>query len=123
MEQSETIEFDQYVEYLIFLFLHVAHADFTVKSSEINSIISKIDKNFPEAPDPHSLFLDIKDMYENLNDDEIESTVVSNLHKFDGELQPEKVIRDLHDIIASDGLIMENELKLFKKLKSMLRGL
>jgi hypothetical protein len=43
--------FDQYQEFILFLLIHVGNSDYSLKSAEIEVILSKMEDYFPDIED------------------------------------------------------------------------
>jgi uncharacterized tellurite resistance protein B-like protein len=116
--------FNTYGEYILFLFIHVANADFTVKGSEIDVILSKMEDYFPEEHSSdflRDLFVKLSSEYDSLNDSDIKNIIYNNYKKFQESASTTgRVFVDLHEVINADGYIDETEVKVLQELKSLL---
>lgn len=117
--------FDTYQEFILFLFIHLASADYSFKANEIEVILNKMEDYFPEVDDTDSLyniFINLKDEYEDLNDEEINQIIFDNYHKHKNEGgSKDRILIDLHEIISADGYIHEQETRVLEHLKSLLK--
>jgi uncharacterized tellurite resistance protein B-like protein len=116
--------FETYGEYILFLFIHVANADFTVKGTEIDVILQKMEDYFPEIESEDELrdmFVRLTSEYDNLNDSDINNVIYSNFKKFEAShAATSRILVDLHEIINADGYIDESETKVLEDLKNLL---
>lgn len=117
--------FDTYPEYLLFLFIHTANADYSFKGAEIDVILSKMEIYFQEDRTNEGLqntFLKMKDEYDKLSDTDIRQVIYSNYRKFSihGN-NKDRIFIDLHEIISADGYIHEDETRVIEELKSLLK--
>ncbi len=116
--------FDQYQEFIIFLLIHVANSDFSLKAAEIEVILGKMEDYFPEIEDMDELrskFINVQDNYNELNDSDINHLIYHNYLNFrDKEINTMRIVNDLQEVIMADGLIHERETKAFESIKKLL---
>ncbi|GAA5028143.1 hypothetical protein GCM10011506_15270 [Marivirga lumbricoides] len=116
--------FKQYQEFIIFLLVHIANSDFTIKGAEIEVIISKMEDYFPDIEDLDKLrskFVNIQEAYESLNDGDINHLIYHNYLTFkDTAIHPDRIVNDLQEVILADGLIHERETQTFESIKKLL---
>ena len=116
--------FKQYQDFIIFLLVHIANSDFSMKGAEIEVIISKMEDYFPDVEDLDKLrskFVNIQEAYESLNDSDINHLIYYNYLGFkDTAVHPERIVNDLQEVILADGLIHERETKTFESIKKLL---
>lgn len=118
-------EFDTYPEYLLFLFIHTANADYSFKGAEVDVILNKMEVYFQEGEtteELHDLFVKMKDAYDKLGDYDIKTIIFNNYKKFSGKGgNKDRIFIDLHEIISADGYIHEDETRVIEELKILLR--
>lgn len=116
--------FKQYHDFIIFLLVHIANSDFSMKGAEIEVIISKMEDYFPDVEDMDTLrskFVNMQEAYEALNDTDINHLIFHNYLNFkDTEVHAERIMNDLQEVILADGLIHERETKTFDSIKKLL---
>lgn len=116
--------FESYGEYILFLFIHVANADFAVKGVEIDVILQKMEDYFPDIEDEEvlrNLFVKLTDEYDTLNDTDINHVIFNNFMKFKtSNANTSRILVDLHEIINADGYIDESETRVLSDLKKLL---
>ena len=116
--------FEQYQEFISFLLIHVGNSDYSLKTSEIEVILSKMEDYFPEIEDTDELrtkFVSFQDNYESLSDSDINHIIYHNyLHYKDREINANRIMNDLNEVIMADGLIHDMETKTLESLKKLL---
>ena len=116
--------FEQYQEFISFLLIHVGNSDYSLKTSEIEVILSKMEDYFPEIEDTDELrtkFVSFQDNYESLSDSDINHIIYHNyLHYKDKEINANRIMNDLNEVIMADGLIHDMETKTLESLKKLL---
>ncbi|GAB3338250.1 hypothetical protein GCM10027429_23250 [Marivirga atlantica] len=116
--------FDQYQEFILFLLIHVGNSDYSLKSAEIEVILSKMEDYFPDIEDTDELrstFISYQDDYQELNDSDINHIIYHNyLHFKDKHVNANRIMNDLNEVIMADGLIHEMETKALESLKKLL---
>lgn len=116
--------FENQEEFILFLFIHIASADFSVGHSEVDVILAKMEDIFPVELDIHDYFIIMKDYYDKLNNDTIEKVIVENFRKFKlGLSNTDRILNDIYEIISADGIIQETETAVIDKLRKMLKGI
>jgi uncharacterized tellurite resistance protein B-like protein len=113
-----------YPEFIGFLLIHVGNSDFSLKRAEIEVILSKMEDYFPDVEDMDELrthLVTLQDEYEELNDSDINQIIYHNyLHFRDRQINADRIINDLQEVIMADGLIHERETKTFESIKKLL---
>ncbi len=113
--------FETQEEFILFLFLHIANADFSVGQSEIDVILTKMEDIFPVELDIHELFISMKDYYDKLENADIERVIVENFKKFKlGLSNTDRILNDIYEIITADGIIQETETAAIDKIRSLI---
>ncbi|MFT4804021.1 MAG: putative tellurite resistance protein B-like protein [Marivirga sp.] len=116
--------FSAYQEFILFLLIHVGNSDYSLKSAEIEVILSKMEDYFPdieESDELRSTFVNYQDNYQELNDSDINHIIYNNyLHYKDREINANRMLNDLNEVIMADGLIHEMETKTLESLKKLL---
>jgi uncharacterized tellurite resistance protein B-like protein len=116
--------FNEYQEFILFLLIHVGNSDYSLKSAEIEVILSKMEDYFPdveETDELRSTFVNYQDNYQELNDSDINHIIYSNyLHYKDKAINANRILNDLNEVIMADGLIHEMETKTLESLKKLL---
>ncbi len=116
--------FKDYQGFIIFLLVHIGNSDYTMKGSEIEVILSKMEDYFPEIDDMDTLrnrFIFLLDEYAKMNDSDINHMIYHNYIKFrDQKINSQRILNDLQEVIMADGLIHEKETKTFESIKKLL---
>jgi len=114
---------NSYQEYLLFLYIYLANSDYNIQFAEVNTILSKMEDLFPGGMDLEGMFLEVKDKFDKLDNDEVESMIRENYLNFRTKLpNPERFFNDLFDIIVSDGIIQDYEMEAFDKIKRIVQS-
>ena len=102
-------------EFILFLLLHIANSDYSLKLEEIEVILAKMEGYFPDVEDTDKLrstFVSFEDAYQELSDSDINHIIYYNyLHYRDERINAERIMNDLIEVILADGLIHERETK------------
>jgi uncharacterized tellurite resistance protein B-like protein len=116
--------FKEYQEFIIFLLIHIGNADYTLTGPEIEVILSKMEDYFPDVDEMDTLrnkFIYYKDEYEEMNDTDINHLIYDNYLKFrDQQINSQRILNDLQEVIMADGLIHDKETKTFESIKKLL---
>ncbi len=116
--------FNVYQEFILFLLIHVGNSDYKLNSEEIEVILSKMEDYFSDVEDIDQLrnkFIAYQDVYQELSDSDINHIIYYNyLHFKEKQLNADRIMSDLQEVIMADGLIHEMETKTFEAIKKLL---
>ena len=113
--------FENYQQFLLFLYVHIAEADLEVKISEIEVIISKMKKLFPEVSNLNKLFSEVQRHYESLSKEQVDLIIKDNFEKFSRiRNNAELIFDDLFEIIYADDVVHDLEIESIRPIKALL---
>lgn len=116
--------FNNYESFILFLLIHIGSSDHSLKGSEIEVILSKMEDYFPDIEDMDDIrekFITFKDEYEELSDSDINHIIYHNyLHNKNNNINADRIINDLQEVIMADGYIHEMETKAVEAVKKLL---
>ena len=111
-----------FADFVLFLYIHMAHADGDFHSSEKKVILEKIPKLFPGETDPAKKMAAATVEYGTISQDQFPQIIRSTFKHF-GEVkfnQKYKVYTDMYDIIHADGKVDESETHVLNELKEII---
>jgi len=102
---------DNFSEFVLFLYIHMALADGTLQFEEEIVILDKLTKLFPQEGNPKKKFDDAVAAYRNFNQSTLDEFVRHSFKHFNHVkfAQRYKVYTDMYDIIHADGKVDEKE--------------
>jgi uncharacterized tellurite resistance protein B-like protein len=116
--------FKNYESFILFLLIHVGSSDYSLKGSEIEVILSKMEDYFPDIEDMDQLrskFVALKDEYEEQSDSDINHIIYHNyLHYKNDRINANRIMNDLQEVIMADGFIHDMETKTIEAIKKLL---
>ena len=116
--------FKNYESFILVLLIHVGGSDYSLKGSEIEVILSKMEDYFRDIEDKDELrlkFITLKDEYEELADSDINHIIYQNyLHYKQNKINAERIMNDLQEVVMADGLIHDMETKTMESVKKLL---
>ena len=111
-----------FADFVLFLYVHMAHADGDFHSSEKKVILDKIPKLFPNEKEPAKKLETAVAEYGTISQEQIPLIIRSTFKHF-GEVkfnQKYKVYTDMYDIIHADGKVDESETYVLNELKEII---
>jgi len=111
-----------FADFVLFLYVHMAHADGEFHSLEKGVVLNKMTKIFPKEGDHEKKFDDAVTHYRGIDHSEITAIIRDTFKHFDQVKfqQKYKVYTDMYDIINADGKIEESETKALDELKQII---
>jgi uncharacterized tellurite resistance protein B-like protein len=109
-------------DFVLFLYVHVAHIDNTYDPKEIALIKSKMKGLFPDETDlEKKLYQTIRD-YNRFDRSNMAQLCSDTLDHFkdDKETSKSRLYSDVQDIINADGKIEDQETEVFRRIKKMI---
>ena len=109
-------------DFVLFLYVHMAHADGDLHSSEESVILDKISKIFPVEGNPKKKFDDAVAEYKSIDAAGIHAIIRDTFKHFTQVkfAQKYKVYTDMYDIINADGKVEESETNALHELKEII---
>jgi uncharacterized tellurite resistance protein B-like protein len=113
---------DNFADFVLFLYVHMAHSDSDYHTTEIEVIREKMAKLFPKEANHEQKLQDEVARYKSLDKKKINS-IIEDSFKFFNKIkfsQKYKVYTDMYDIIHADGIISDHETKALGELKKII---
>jgi len=113
---------DNFADFVLFLYIHMAHADGVYHPAEREVIAERIPKLFPAETDITSKLARAEKQYEAVEKSKIETIIRETFQHFHSVkfAQKYKVYTDMYDIIHADGKVEESETKALNRLKDII---
>lgn len=111
-----------FADFVMFLYIHMAHADGEYHPSEEKAILSKVPKLYPDEEDPSSKLKHAFASYKEVRPEEIKGIIHDTFHHFPHVKfsQKYKVYTDMFDIVHADGKVHEAEARALQELKEII---
>jgi uncharacterized tellurite resistance protein B-like protein len=109
-------------DFLLFLYVHVAHIDNTYDPLEISTIKAKMSSLFPEGVDiERKLYQTIRE-YNAFDQAKINDLWQDSFNHFqqNGDARASRLYEDVSEIVNADGAVHPMELDVLRKLKSII---
>lgn len=108
-------------DFLLFLYVHVAHLDHTFDPKEISTIKSKMPKLFAEGTDLEKKLYQAIREYNQFDRSKINKLCADTLQHFKGQgaTLPPQVFEDFKDIIMSDGEVHDLEARMLTRIRAI----
>lgn len=113
---------DNFADFVLFLYIHMAHADGVYHPSEREVIADRIPKLFPEETDITGKLAKAEKQYTATDRAQIDTIIKDTFKHFNSVrfAQKYKVYTDMYDIIHADGKVEESETKALNQLKDII---
>ena len=111
-----------FADFVLFLYIHMAHADSNFHTTEQQVILSKIPKLFPDEKAPSEKMERANEEYESTSQDQIPIIIRETFKHFKDVkfAQKYKVYADMYDIIHADGKVDESETHALNELRNII---
>lgn len=111
-----------FADFVLFLYIHMAHADSDFHVTEQQVILKKMTRLFPEETGLEQKLEKANEEYELLSPERIPGVIRETfaLYKDVKFAQKYKVYTDMYDIINADGKIDESETEALNELKEII---
>lgn len=113
---------NQFQDFILFLYVHMAMSDGSIHSSEEQVILSKMSKLFPDEKDLKGKFEMAVIEYRSLDPVMVMNAIKESFRFFDKVTfaQKYKVYADMYDIVNADGKVEESEKHALDGLKEII---
>jgi uncharacterized tellurite resistance protein B-like protein len=113
---------DTFAEFVLFLYIHMAHADGEYHASEEEAIRGKLGKLFPNDSNPEEKLKNELAKYKGLKQEDLKGLIHDTFFHFDHVKfsQKYKVYTDMFDIVHADGKVHEAEERALNELKQII---
>ena len=111
-----------FADFILFLYVHVAHSDNTYDPLEISTIKAKMSTLFPEGIDvERKLYQTIRE-YNSFDKSKLADLWNDTFEHFkkDKDTVSTKLYEDVRDIVSADGKIHQLEAEMLKRLKILI---
>jgi uncharacterized tellurite resistance protein B-like protein len=111
-----------FADFVLFLYVHMAHADGEFHSLEKSVVLDKMTKIYPKESNLEQKFNDAVSQYKGIDQSQVTTVIRDTFKHFDQVKfqQKYKVYTDMYDIINADGKIDESETKALYELKQII---
>ena len=111
-----------FADFVLFLYVHMAHADGEFHSLEKGVVLNKMAKIFPKESDYEKKFDEAVSQYRSIDQSQVTSIIRDSFRHFDQVKfqQKYKVYTDMYDIINADGKVDESETRALDELKQII---
>ncbi|HRK54456.1 MAG TPA: TerB family tellurite resistance protein [Cyclobacteriaceae bacterium] len=111
-----------FADFVLFLYIHMAHADGEYHPSEEEAILNKIPKLYPTEGDPVAKLKSALAAYKKLKSDDIKGIIHDSFPHFEHIKfsQKYKVYTDMFDIVHADGKVHDAEQRALAELKDII---
>jgi hypothetical protein len=108
-------------DFILFLYVHIAHLDFSFDPDEITTIKAKMAKLFPEGTDLEKKLYQAIREYNDFDRSKINKLCAETLRHFkdQGATLPPQVFEDFRDIIMSDGQVHDLENRILTRIRQV----
>lgn len=109
-------------DFVLFLYVHMAHADGEFHSLEKGVVLNKMGKIYPNESNREKKFNEAVNQYQSYDQNQVKSIIKDTFLHFDQVKfqQKYKVYTDMYDIINADGKIDASETKALDELKEII---
>lgn len=113
---------NNFADFVLFLYIHMAHADGEYHPSEENVILNKIPKLYPNEGNPLAKLKAALSAYKEIKPTGIKEIIQDTFAHFDKVKfsQKYKVYTDMFDIVHADGKVHEAEERALRELKEII---
>jgi uncharacterized tellurite resistance protein B-like protein len=113
---------DSFADFVLFLYIHMAHADGVYHPDEQAVIAERLPKLFPEETDVAAKLARAERQYSAVDKSQIDTIIKDTFKHFNSVRfsQKYKVYTDMYDIIHADGKVEESETKALNQLKDII---
>ncbi len=119
---SKPYLFPSFNEFTLFLFIYMANADGNIDQTEVDVIVDKVKKIYPEKADPLKTYHLARLHFFSFSREQVDEIILSNFNHYrkTSFSRKYKIFVDLYDIINADGIVDESENMSLIKLKTII---
>ncbi len=113
---------DTFADFVLFLYIHMAHADGEYHPAEKEVIVGRIPKLFPTDNDVAGRLARAEKQYTTVDKSKLDDIIKDTFKHFSTVkfAQKYKVYTDMYEIIHADGKVEESESRALNQLKSII---
>jgi uncharacterized tellurite resistance protein B-like protein len=114
--------FEDFKSFILFLYIYMASADGHIDDREVDVILEKLKKIYPEKSIHNDIFERALKEFTAIDPEALDGIIEDSFKKFRDEsfTKKFKIFADLYDIINADGVVDESESQSIEKLKHMI---
>lgn len=114
---------DNFSDFVLFLYLHMAHADGKMHAQEEQVVRTKISKLYPDGTDLNQKFEVCLQQYQGIKKEDLPELIRETFQHFESVKfsTKYKVFTDMYDIINSDGKVDERETLALEQLRELIQ--
>ncbi len=111
-----------FADFVLFLYIHMAHADSEFHDSELTVVKEKMKKLYPKDTDYDAKLREVLAQYQDFDKSKLRTLFRDTFRHFTNIRFPVKyhIYTDLYEIINADGKIDESETKALQELKEII---
>lgn len=117
----DKLKLKSYEQFLTFLYVCIAKADYKLVDEEIEAILLKIQR-FKSEKEAHEILKETLHIYSRLSDKEIQNAIENCAEEFSAQLHKSKgeIYEDLQHVMEADGMIRDVEMMMLRIIKKIL---
>ncbi|HYG20159.1 MAG TPA: TerB family tellurite resistance protein [Ohtaekwangia sp.] len=109
---------NSYPDFILFLYVHLSHADNSYDPAEMAAIKEKMKKLFPEGTDFEKKLYGALRQYNSFDRSKLAELFKSSFQHFNEV--PSNVVSDMREIISADGHVNPSETQALETLRQMI---
>ncbi len=108
-------------DFVLFLYIHIAHLDYSFEPEELSTIKKKMATLFPEGTDLEKKLYQAIREYNQFDRSKINKLCAETLRHFrnEGATLPSQLFEDFRDIIMSDGQVHDLENRILTRVRQI----
>ncbi|MFM7329808.1 MAG: TerB family tellurite resistance protein [Bacteroidota bacterium] len=113
---------EQFRDFVLFLYLHMAHADGSMHQQEESVVREKMKKLFSDDENPDAHFARVLGQYRDCPPDQLQAIIRDSFNHFSSITFAEKyrVYTDMYDIINADGRVDQSARSTLDQLREVI---
>lgn len=114
---------ESFADFLLFLYVHMSHADNQYEPAELQAIQSKMKTLYPAGTDLEKKLYAALRSYQHLDKSAIHTLIEDSVQFFSEQqdIPVEQITRDLQEIIHADGTVHQHELKVLEAFTRLMK--
>ena len=121
LKYSQMVIHSSFPDFILFLYIHVAHIDNTYDPNEISTIKTKMKRLFPSETDLEKKLYQAIREYNKFDRSKLNELCTDTLLHFrnEGDTQKTRLFEVVEDIIKADGKVDKIETDVLRKIKEL----
>lgn len=113
-----------YTHYLVYMYVVIANSDYEVTAIQLDELHRKLAHHIFGEDSSEQMYDEVMKIYKHQNDIQVFNCIESLSKKYiTNEEQKQKVLKDIHDIMESDGHESGSEHIMFMSIKKVLNSI